>query len=55
MYTVYDRYGEPVKSGFSTARLAYNFLTWNGRYDWTVKLTRNEYRKQYYPNSGRGI
>lgn len=37
MYTVYDRYGKPVKSGFSSWKSAYTFIIMCCRYDWTIK------------------
>ena len=37
MYTVYDRYGKPVKSGFSSWKAAFQFKICMQRYDWTIK------------------
>ena len=37
MYTVYDRYGKPVKSGFSSWKVAFQFKICMQRYDWIIK------------------
>lgn len=36
-YTVYDSYGNLVKSGFPTWKSAYTFIISMNRYDWTIK------------------
>lgn len=35
-FKVYDRYGCFIRS-FPTYKAAFNFLTMNQRYDWTIK------------------
>lgn len=37
MYSIYDSYGNLVKSGFPTWKSAYTYIISRQRYDWAIK------------------
>lgn len=37
-YSVYDSYGNLVKSGFPNWKSAYTYIISRQRYDWTIKI-----------------